>query len=235
MISVIVPSYNEEKNLAVNLPVLERYLNTHFRDYEVIVVDDGSKDRTRNVAEGLARKNSRIKMISYKKNMGRGYAVREGMRRARYNHLFMMDADMPTAMNLDIVREMLDKLKTNDVVIASRFIEGSSIKRKVHRAILSAVYRRLVKIVFQNFGISDTDSGLKAFRREAALEIAEKTKENRWSWDLEAMIFARKERLRITELPLEWNEDGSSTINLFIDPAEQFFGVMKTRLKYGKI
>ena len=235
MISVIVPAYNEERNLAVNIPVLERYLNAHFSDYEVIVVDDGSKDSTKDVAEKFALKNRKIKIVSCSKNRGRGYAVREGTRRAGYASLFMMDADIPSAVNLNIVREMLSELKANDIVIASRFIEGASITRKPHRAILSAVYRKLVKIVFPNLSISDTDSGLKAFRREVALGIAEKTKENRWSWDLEAIVFAKKKGWKIKEIPLEWNEYGSSKINLVIDPIEQLCGVMKTRLEYGKL
>ncbi|PIN86671.1 hypothetical protein COV19_04120 [Candidatus Woesearchaeota archaeon CG10_big_fil_rev_8_21_14_0_10_44_13] len=235
MISVIVPAYNEERNLAVNIPIFERYLAANIKEYEIIIVDDGSKDSTRRVAEAFARKNSRINIICHNKNKGRGYAVREGMKRAIYQNIFMMDSDMPSAVNLGIVKNMLHSLKTNDIVIASRFIKGSNIKRKTHRVILSAIYRKLVKAAFPRLKVSDTDSGLKAFRKGIAMAIAENTKENRWSWDLETVVFARKNGFDVKEIPLEWKEKGSSTLNLFIDPIEQLCGVMKSRINYGKI
>lgn len=235
MVSVIIPSYNESKNLAMNIPVLERYLAANFRDYEIIIVDDGSRDCTKDVAEKFARKNRKIKIVSYGKNTGRGYAVREGMKNSSKKNVFMMDADMASTIDINIIRRMAEELKSNDVVVASRFMGESRIKRKAHRAILSAVYRKLVKTVFPSIGVSDTDSGLKAFRIGAALALAQETKENRWSWDLEAIAFARKKGLRIKEIPLEWSEKGSSAINLFIDPIEQLLGVVKTRLKYGKL
>lgn len=235
MVSVIIPSYNESKNLAMNIPVLERYLAADFRYYEIIIVDDGSRDGTRRVAEGFAAKNRKIKIVSYGKNIGRGYAVRQGMKNSSKTNVFMMDADMASAIDLNIIRRMAEELESNDVVIASRFMEGSRITRKAHRQLMSSVYRKIVKLVLPGLQVADADSGLKAFRREAARLISNNTKSNRWSWDLEAITFARKKGLRIKEIPLEWNEKGSSAINLFIDPIEQLLGVVKTRLKYGRL
>jgi glycosyltransferase involved in cell wall biosynthesis len=192
--SVIVPCYNEEGNIQ---ECIDRILGLG-RGYEIVVVDDGSADRTSEKARGI--KSKRIRVVGYRKNRGKGYAVREGIRNASGSVVAIQDADMAT-----LPEELPDILKPikegrADFVNGSRFIY--SMERGAMKGIHvfgNKIFAILVSILIRK-RITDSLCGLKAFRKDM---LAGKLKEDSWP-DFELLVQAKRNGLRIAEVPVHY-------------------------------
>lgn len=140
--------------------------------------------------------------------------------------------DIPIQSNLSIIKQMLKELDQNHIVLASRFIKGSKIKRKLKRDFASKVYRIILKVAFPSFKVKDPDVGFKAFRKDIFKNINKECTTNRWPWDLEFLLRAKKRKLFIKELPLEWKEGKDSTLNIFSAGFEHLKSIILFRIKF---
>ena len=202
-LSVIVPAYNEELRLPKTLKKIDGYLRKQSYSYEILVVDDGSKDKTGEVAESFREKIKNLRAISYKENKGKGYAVRLGMLQAKGDYRLFTDADNSAPI------EQIEKFwpefeKGFEIVIGSKLIEGAVIglPRSWWRIILTKGFNLLRKIILNLWEIKDTQAGFKCFKKEAAERIFPECKINGFAFDIEILILARRNGFYIKEVPL---------------------------------
>jgi len=181
-ISVVIPAYNEEKRIGRTLKAIQKYLDKKKHDYEIIVVDDGSNDKTIEVAKSFSSKNKRIKILKNKENRGKGYSVKTGMLAAKKKYVLFSDADLSTPIE---ELEKFSKFKEKyDIIIASRALKQSNIKESqpFYRVLMGKTFNLIVNLVLF-LGIHDTQCGFKLFSRKSAQEIFKKQTFERFSFD----------------------------------------------------
>lgn len=234
MLSVVIPVYNEADRLKENINFLESHLKNTGNDFEIVISDDGSTDKTIDVIKGLANKSKRIRFVRSKENKGRGAALKNAACCTNGSNVIFMDADLPLTADMKIIDSMIKYLGEQDIVIGSRFVEGASIKRKFHRMVLSKAYRSIVGVFFGDIGVRDYDVGCKAFNGKVFKEICPNIKSDGWPWDLEFLLVARKNGYKIKEIPLAWIETGRSSVRIWKDPIDKLIGVLRIWQKYKR-
>lgn len=220
-LSIIIPAYNEEKRITDTLVSFSKYLQKIDFDYEIIVVDDGSTDKTVRVVQILQLTVPNIRIIELPQNKGKGAAVREGMLKAEGKIRLFSDADGATPIvELDkVIQPILDEQA--EISIGSRYHEDSDVQKK--QPLYRVVWSRLANKIVQRLllpGIVDPHCGFKAFTAEAANELFKQSKINEWSFDLEILALAKRMNYRIAEIPVKWIHDEASKGRLSQLPTE---------------
>jgi len=214
-LSVIIPAYNEEKRLLKTLLEIDRYLKQQDYEYEIIVVSDGSKDRTAEVVRELELRVRNLKLIDNKENHGKGFVVRQGLLEAKGEIRLFTDADNSTSV--DQIEKMLPYFKEGfDIVIGSRDVKGAVLKppQPWYRIIVGNVFNLMVQILVGLWGIWDTQCGFKALTAKAASDILPKCKIDRWAFDPEILVIGKKLGYKIKEVPIIWVNDPDSKVKL---------------------
>lgn len=211
-LSIIVPAYKEGKHIYQNLHVLKDSLDKLNRKYEIVVVSDGNKDNTYQEAQKLA--SDKIKVYHYPKNMGKGYALKYGVDRAKGELVTFIDADLALhPREIDIFMKLMDIYQA-DVVIGSKRHPQSKVNYPLFRRLQSFAYQMLITLLF-NINVKDTQTGLKLFRREVLQKILPRALVKRYAFDLELLVIAhRLGYTNIIEAPVEIKQQFSSTVNL---------------------
>lgn len=210
-ISVVIPCYNEQKRIGKSLDKIIVYFAKKKYTYEIIVVDDGSKDKSIQIVK--AKKNKNIKIFKNKQNYGKGYSVKRGMLKAKYPLVLFSDADLATP--IAEIEKLIKQIKKGyDVAIASRNMKESQIEtyQPVHRQIMGKLFSYLVKLIALR-SFKDTQCGFKLFKKDVAKRIFQKLTLNRFAFDVEALVIAQKQKYRIIEVPVKWIDKTGSTIN----------------------
>lgn len=214
-LSVIVPAYNEEKRLGVTLKSIDEYLRRQNYEYEILVVNDGSKDGTAGLVKSFESQIKNLHLIDNKDNHGKGYVVRQGMLEAKGDLRLFTDADNSTSIDhLDNFSPYIDQ--GFGVIIGSIAVAGhkvSSGSEPVWRRILGKLGNLFIQIMAVP-GIHDTQRGFKLFTAEAVNKIFPKLTITRWGFDIEVLALARKFGFRIKELPVDWHNDPNSKVGL---------------------
>lgn len=225
LISLIIPAYKEEMRLAASLETILNYIKKTNLNFEVIVVDDGSKDNTSKVASSFED----IKLIALPYNQGKGAAVREGMLNAKGDLRVFTDADLSTPIY------ELEKLISSfnlgyDVVIGSRALDTNLIKKHqpFYREYMGKIFNLIVQMLVVR-GIKDTQCGFKGFSAKSAIDIFSKTKINGFGFDVEVIYLANKLSYKIKEIPVEWYNDERSKVHPIKDSYRMFKEILKIR------
>lgn len=223
-LSVIIPAWNEAERITTTLEKLDKYLTSRNLKGEVLVVDDGSKDNTREVVLEAAKRFPYIRLVTYgadrTENHGKGYAVRFGMLKGNGKIVLFADADGSTPF--ESYDKMRERFKEGyDVVIGSRYIKGSDIRvpQPFMRRILSRVANKLIQFMIL-WGIKDTQCGFKAFTYRACQDIFSKVTINKWAFDMEALVIAKKHDHKIIESPVSWDNSADTRVK-FVSDARQ--------------
>lgn len=233
LLSIVIPAYNEEQRLGKTLSDTVAYLAAQDYTSEIIVVDDGSRDRTVQIAnEFQAQATAKTKLIVLKNpgNRGKGYAVKNGMLHASGEvHLFM-DADLATP--LDQIPKVLTPILENqfDVVFGSRAVDESVIK--VEQSLLRRLRGRggnLLIRALTGMNINDTQCGFKAFRRQASQSIFPLQQIEGFGFDPEVLFIANKQGWRWKETPVVWQHVEGSKVTMVSATIEVFSEVCKIR------
>ena len=205
-ISVIIPAYNEAHRLPSTLTALSQELSHVKFEYEVLVVDDGSSDHTSEVAKTFQSSIKNFTVIENNKNEGKGSAIRKGMRAAQGTWRLFMDADNATPFS-EFAKILPYTNENYSVLIGSRKIRGAMIStpQPWQRRCLSWGGNIFVQLFF-SLGISDTHCGFKCFREDAAEKIFSQAKINRWAFDDEILVLAKKMGYEIKEIPIAWSD-----------------------------
>lgn len=212
-LSVIVPCYNEEKRLPSTLLNMHGYLSKQNYGYEILVVDDGSKDKTIETGKSMEPQVDNLRVLSYGENRGKGYAVKFGMLQASGQYRLFTDADNSTS--IDQVEKMWPFFEQGyDVVIGSRDITGAVLDppQPLTRVLLGDLWALLTKMFAGTWGLQDTQCGFKGFSRESAENIFPKCKIERFAFDPEVLFLAKKLKYKIKEIPVHWKNDLNSTV-----------------------
>jgi len=213
-LSVIIPAYNEEKRLPRTLAEIDKYLKTQNYDYEILVVNDGSIDKTVEVLSNLKSQISNLKIIDNKENHGKGYVVRQGILEAKGEYRIFTDADNSTS--IDQVEKVFPEFKKGaDIIIGSRDVKGAILDPPqpwIRQLILGEGFKFLRKIIVGIWGIEDTQCGFKCFKKKAAENIFPKCKINRFAFDPEILVIAKKLGYKIKEIPVYWRNDPESKV-----------------------
>ncbi len=227
-LSLVVPAYNEERRLPATLARMSDYLSSRGDPYEVVVVVNGSTDRTADVAKAAARHDPNVRVIQTPQR-GKGLAVRLGVLDAQGGRIVFCDADLSTP--IDEVIGLADRLDDEyQVVIASR--EGLGARRigePYARHLMGRVFNALVRALAVP-GIQDTQCGFKAFTREAARDIFPRQTIDGFGFDVELLYIARQRGYRIREVPVTWVYAASSRVDPLRDTVRMFADVLRVRL-----
>jgi glycosyltransferase involved in cell wall biosynthesis len=228
-LSIIIPSYNEEARLPGTLQRIAEYLPTLGLRTEVLVVDDGSTDRTAAVAESFHGKVTGLRVLSNGTNRGKGYSVRHGMLEAHGDMVLFTDADLSAPI------EESDKLLTAlnngyDVAIGSRAMDRSLISthQSIFREFAGIIFNKIVRIVLR-LPFVDTQCGFKAFRRERTRIIFEQQRIEGFGFDPELLYLARHYGLRAIEIPVRWGHSEATKVNMLGDSLKMFADIFTIR------
>lgn len=230
-LSVIIPAFNEEDRLPKTLLSVVEYLESRDPTFEVIVVDDGSSDKTAQVVQKFHHLSEKVRLISYQRNRGKGYAVRFGMINARGGRLLYNDADGATPIEeLERLEEAIDA--GSEIAIGSRamFSRETNVKTVWYRKFIGRVFNGFVNFMVLP-GIADTQCGFKMFVRPAAQYIFSRQRAERFSFDVELLFLARKAGFRIAEVPINWVNVPGSKVNLVKDSIHMGLDICKFRLR----
>jgi glycosyltransferase involved in cell wall biosynthesis len=208
----VIPAFNEEARLPPTVERLAAFLGRGPTWFEIIVVDDGSTDRTVAVARGLAESHPSLRVIATAPNRGKGHAVRAGMLAARGAVALMYDADGSTPP--EEIPRLLAPLAAGRaaVAIGSRYVGGAA---PVGQPIWRRAWSRLVNLVVRRTlvpGVRDTHCGFKAFTAAAARDLFGRATIDGWSFDLEVLALAGRLGHEVVEVPVAWRDDGRSRV-----------------------
>lgn len=203
-LSVIIPAYNEEERIGETLADISSFLSLAGYEYEIIVVNDGSRDRTASVVSRASASNARIRLISKTENQGKGRAVQEGAKHAVYATSLFMDADNSTSIR-EWDRFAKEFNAGAQAVIGTRHLPASKI---VHpqpflRRFLGSGYRLLCRFLF-GIRVSDTNCGFKAYDTAVSKKIYSRLCMTDWTYDIEAICYLKNEHVEIHEVPVTW-------------------------------
>jgi dolichyl-phosphate beta-glucosyltransferase len=228
LMTIIIPAYNEEHRLPRSLDNIVAFIEAQANDFEVLIVENGSRDRTTEVAEGYAARYPSIHVLHSEK--GKGAAVRVGMLAGRGRYLFMCDSDLSMPIT-EVCKFLPPQLAGYDVAIASR--EGPGAHRygePAYRHLMGRVFNLIIRVLAIPH-LQDTQCGFKSFRREVAREVFSCLTMTGWSFDVEALFIALRRGYGVIPVPVDWYFDADSRVNPLHDTWRMFRDVVKIRLK----
>ncbi len=214
-LSIIIPAYNEEKRLPKTLNEIDKYLRKQRYDYEIVVVSDGSKDKTAEVVRKLEPKIKGLRLIDNKENHGKGYVVRQGLMESTGEYRLFTDADNSTS--IDHVEKLLPYFqKGYAIVIGSRDVKGAVLDppQSWNRVLVGNIFNLLVQFIVGLWGIWDTQCGFKALSAKAVNDIMPKCLIDKWAFDPEVLKIGHKMGYKVKEVPVTWKNDPESKVKL---------------------
>jgi len=232
-ISVVIPCYKEEEVITANILTISEYLSQHFDRYEIIVVTDGSPDRTKENVEQCGRTHPTIPLIliPFAINQGKGAAVKEGVFASKYDPVLFIDADL--TISIKELEPFVTALESADMAIASRLVSGSSFEEPIpwYRVLLARSFHILQILLLGNFEFPDTQCGFKLFRRETALKLFQQITIKRFAFDAELLFLATRHRTKVVSLPVTIKKDARNTnVRPLYDSFNMLFALLKIRL-----
>jgi glycosyltransferase involved in cell wall biosynthesis len=230
--SIILPAFNEEQRIAPSLEKALAFVRAQGWNAEIIVVDDGSRDRTAEIVRDFMRNAPELRMLENPGNRGKGYSVRNGMLNAHGDILLFSDADFssPIGESLKLIEAIHEGA---DVAFGSRWLlaETQTQRQSLLRQFVGRAYNVLLRLLL-GLPYKDTQCGFKAFTRKAAEVIFTRQQIERWGFDPELLFIARKFKLKMVEVPVEWANDNRSKVNPLADGPKMFLELLMIRF-YG--
>ncbi|HXF94024.1 MAG TPA: dolichyl-phosphate beta-glucosyltransferase [Nitrospiraceae bacterium] len=218
-LSVVVPAYNEAARILPPLHRLARYLDSHGAPYEILVVDDGSRDGTAAAVERFRAGCPAVRLIRLPANQGKGAAVRKGMLEANGRLQLFTDADGATPIE-ELWRLEQAVIDGADLAIGSRTLASRdpryTVRARWHRSVLGALFNMLVRRA-GIAGIADTQCGFKLFRRSVARDLFSVASIDGYGFDLELLYVAQRRGYRIAEVPVNWADQPGSKVRVLRD------------------
>ncbi|MEM3399210.1 MAG: glycosyltransferase [Candidatus Micrarchaeia archaeon] len=223
MISVIIPAYNEEKIIGTTIDHIQSYLESNGYEYELIIANDGSTDRTAEIAKMHA--GQRTYVFNNDEQRTRRKILNKVIPTTHGEIVVFMDADLST--DLSDFGTLVSAIKNGaDIATGSRWLKGSVVKRSIQRKFISYVYNKIVAFLFST-NLTDHVCGFKAFKRDAILKIITEMgleKNNGLAWDAEVFIRARRAGMKIVEIPIKWTAGRHTNFSYIQDiPATAFY------------
>jgi len=236
-ISFIIPFFNEKKRILSCLNQIKKFLRNKIIS-EFIFVDDGSNDGTNLIIKKFIKKYKKqknIKIIKYRYNKGKGYALKRGVLKAKYKWILTTDIDMSVPLNQILIWNKNKYIKKNfHIYFGSREHKKSIIKAKLYRKLLGLLFKIIIRI-FLKIRIKDTQCGYKLYEKSVGVKIFKKLKMFKFEHDLEIILNAQKFNYSIIELPITWTHKKNSKLNIFIDPFKMLLGIIFLRFSWKNL
>jgi glycosyltransferase involved in cell wall biosynthesis len=215
LLSVIIPAHNEEKRLPGTLEQVFAFLGRQDYESEVLIIENGSRDRTYQVAQDFAAHHKNLHVI-HEQGRGKGLAVRRGMLEARGSYRLMCDADLSMPVE-EISKFIPPALNDFDVAIGSREAKGAiRYEEPLYRHLGGRGINLIIRLLILP-GLQDTQCGFKCFRAEVANDLFRRQTLTGWSFDIEVLFIARQHGYRIREVPIGWYYQSDSKVNAVRD------------------
>jgi dolichyl-phosphate beta-glucosyltransferase len=230
-LSVVIPSYNEERRLPRAVEQIEAFLDGRHLAYELILVDDGSTDGTRAIMDAAAARNPSVRVEALPHNRGKGRALAVGVAAATGAEVLVTDADLSTPI------EELDKLQAAldsgaGVAIASRALRASRVEvsQPVYRVLMGKGFNLIVQAVLLP-GIWDTQCGFKLFRADVAHDVFAQLTTDGFAYDPEVLYRARKKGVKIAEVPVVWRNSAPTKVSPIGSSLDMLKHVLRVRIR----
>jgi dolichyl-phosphate beta-glucosyltransferase len=233
-LSIVIPAYNEEERIGQTLRTICEYLARQDYAAEIIVVDDGSRDRTAEKAADVLRGMKNARIISRRVNAGKGYSVREGILYSRGELVLFSDADLSTP--IEELKKFLPWLQAGyDVVLGSRAFPGSDIqiRQNFFRELMGKTFNVFVRLWLIK-GIPDTQCGFKLFRGDVAREIFRLVRTKGFSFDVEALYLCLRSGYKIQQVPVCWRNSPPSKVRIFKSSVQMLLELAMVKLAHRK-
>jgi dolichyl-phosphate beta-glucosyltransferase len=229
-LSIVMPAYNEEKKIHKDIEAVFEFFNESKISGELIIVNDGSKDNTFITASAFKEKYPNLKVLTYEKNRGKGYATKTGMLEAQGSFILLADAGLCVPYKYALSGIELLK-QGNDIAIGSRRGDPNKVKivreQPLYRKLGSKGFQLLIHL-FQLIppGIEDTQCGFKLFKKQIAHDVFNRLITEKFMWDIEVLRIAVKKKYKVVPFPVEWGNDPDSRFNPFIGSVENLWQII---------
>jgi dolichyl-phosphate beta-glucosyltransferase len=229
-LSVVIPAYNEEKRIGKTIEKTLEYLQKQEYTYELIIVDDGSFDKTSGVVEPFIKNNPDSHFLSYPNNAGKGKAVRTGIAASKGEFVLFMDADYSTPIE-ELEKAFAVMGKDVDIAIGSRGLNPDTVlvKQPSYRQWGAKIFKKMIYAWLSLSDFQDTQCGFKLFRGKTARKIFSIMKIDGYMFDVESLYLAKKYKYTIREFPVHWSNDPSSRLRVLYDTARMFLHLAQIR------
>lgn len=233
LIDIVVPALNEEKILQKSITTLDEYMAKHLPyRYQITIADNGSQDKTLEIAKNLAEKHQSVQVVSLAER-GRGRALKQVWQNSPADILAYMDVDLSTS--LDDFLPMIQPLVAGEagVAIGSRLLKDSKTSRGLKREFISRCYNSIIKWTSRT-KFSDAQCGFKAIRRDVTAKLLPKIKDNEWFFDTELLIKTERAGVPIHEQPVTWIEDTDSRVKIVKTAVDDLKGLYRVNKELDK-
>lgn len=229
---IVLPVYNEEVQLQRHVEILVNFTTSNRLNVSrILIADNGSKDRTRHIAERIAEQCAIVDFLGLPLS-GRGRALRTAWLGAPEQVLAYMDLDLST--DLEALPQLLYAVGSGqcDVAVGSRYLPNSVVTRGLWRSLLSRIYSGLVQRALQ-LPIRDVQCGFKAISKAASLNLLPLVRDHEWFFDTELIWLAQRLGYRISEIPVKWTDDTGSTVEIGRTVFRDLAGLVRLRCEHG--
>jgi glycosyltransferase involved in cell wall biosynthesis len=227
-LSIIIPAHNEESRLPRTLEQVFRFLEEQNYSVEVIVVENGSSDRTYEIAKEFTQKHPNLIALR-EENRGKGNAIRRGILEAQGEYRFICDADLSMPIE-ELPKFLPPTLADFDIAIGSREAPGAI---RYNEPSYRHLGGRAINLVIRMFilpGLNDTQCGFKCFHADAAETLFRQQTLPGWSFDIEILYLARRKKLRLREIPIQWYFDPESKVSAVRDAVRMIGDIFRIHL-----
>jgi len=233
-LSIVVPAYNEEARLPATLAEIGAWMDARRLDAEILVVDDGSRDRTAEIAaEALRGRRGRV--LKNGENRGKGYSVRHGVLEAAGRFILLTDADLSTPITEYDKLAAFVRDHDLDVAIGSRALPGSDVQLRqgLVRQSMGRIFNRIIRMM-TGLTLQDTQCGFKLLDRERTRPLFEKMVVDRFAFDVELLFLCRRFGLSVREVPVIWRNAPGSKVSILGDPLNMLLDVLRVRWRFRR-
>ena len=214
-ISIFIPVFNEERIIDRDIRTVDYIVRKLPTEYEIFIVNDSSKDKTKIIAQKIEQTNRKVKLLNYESGPTRRENLAQSFKRANGDIIAFVDVDLIASLRFlpDLINQII---LGYDITTGSRYVSGAKIKRKPFRLIISLIYNACIRFLFRTH-IHDHLCGFKAFKKDVILKLMEEINYDKFLtrgifWDTELLIRARRHGYKIKEIPIWWSERKKSAL-----------------------
>ncbi len=230
-ICIAIPVYNEENDLSRSVEIVLKTAQKMFDNFEIVIADNASTDRTLKIAKNLSKKHDRVRYIHLDEK-GRGRALRRVWSESNADVMCYTDVDLST--DISHLKELISAIEDGyDIVIGSRLMGQSQTERSFIRETLSRGYVFLLKL-FLNMPFSDTQCGFKAINKTVAKKLLPLIENEEWFFDTEMLVLGSILGYKIKEIPVKWKESSDSKIRIFSTIRDYIINILRLKIRLNR-
>lgn len=233
-LSLIIPAYNEEKKIEKDIREVYKYFEKEKINAEIIVSTDGVTDKTNSIIKRLQKEFSSLKLIEEKSRIGKGAAIKSGVKIAQGKYIMFVDAG--TCVPFRFINDGIKKINAGfDCALGTRAVKKSLITRpqplyrRIGSNIFGIIVRRIIKVPDD---IKDTQCGFKIYKQEVAKNLFQQLKTDGFMFDIEIILLAKKARYKMSQFPVEWRNDADTKFNPITGSIKNFKDLYKIKVLY---